>query len=305
MAFTAKDVQTLRQQTGVGMMDCKAALTEAAGDMEKALLILREKGLAAADKKASRIAAEGMVHATVCDKCGGAGIVEVNSETDFVAKNEDFQKFVKDLAMVVVTENPADLDALNNCQYPGTGHTVAEELRDKILVIGENLKIRRFARLANPYNVAYVHMGGKIGVLAHLEISDNLKDNEAVYTLGYDICMQAAAMRPSVLSRDDVDKEIIETERGVYLAQAKADGKPDAVAEKMVTGRLNKYFGEHCLLEQEFFKDEALTIKGLVDKTAKDLGGTIELTAYYRFEKGEGLTKREENFADEVANMVK
>ncbi|MCL2085248.1 MAG: translation elongation factor Ts [Oscillospiraceae bacterium] len=304
MSFTAKDVQALRQMTGVGMMDCKNALAESGGDIEKAVLMLREKGLAAADKKAGRIAAEGMVYATVAQN-GVAGMIEVNSETDFVAKNEDFQKFVKDLAAVVIENDPADLDALGECKYPGGGLTVAETLREKILVIGENLKIRRFARFAEPYNVSYVHMGGKIGVLVHLETDASIAGNPGLHELGYDICMQAAAMRPSVLSRDQVAQETIETERGVYLSQAKAEGKPDNVAEKMVIGRLNKYFAENCLLEQEFFKDEKLTVGKLIEQKSKELGGSVKLTAYYRFEKGEGLEKREDNFAEEVAGMIK
>lgn len=303
MSFTAKDIQNLRQMTGAGMMDCKGALTEADGDIEKAVLILREKGLAAVAKKAGRIASEGMVFASVADN-GVAGIIEVNSETDFVAKNEDFQNFVKSLVDVVIANNPADLEALGNCKYPDSEFTVAETLREKVLVIGENLQIRRFARFAEPFNVSYVHMGGKIGVLTHMEVDASLNGNPAVRELAYDICMQAAAMRPTCLDRSQLDAEALETERSVYLAQAKAEGKPDAVAEKMVAGRLNKYYSDVCLLDQAFFKDESLTVQKLVEQKAKELGGSIKLTAYYRFEKGEGLAKREENFADEVAGMV-
>ncbi|MCL2081471.1 MAG: translation elongation factor Ts [Oscillospiraceae bacterium] len=303
-AFTAKDIQTLRQMTGAGMMDCKGALTETDGDVEKAVLILREKGLAAVAKKAGRIAAEGMVFATVAEN-GAAGLIEVNSETDFVAKNEDFQKFVKDLVQVVINEAPADVEALFKCKYPGSEFTVEETLREKVLVIGENLKIRRFARFAEPFNVSYVHMGGKIGVLTHMEVDAAIIENPAVRELAYDVCMQAAAMRPICLSRSELDEETLNTERSVYLAQAKAEGKPDAVAEKMVAGRLNKYYSEVCLLDQAFFKDEAVTIQKLIEQKAKELGGSIKLTAFYRYEKGEGLAKREDNFADEVANMVK
>lgn len=303
MSFTAKDIQNLRQMTGAGMMDCKGALTEADGDIEKAVLILREKGLAAVAKKAGRIASEGMVFASVADN-GVAGIIEVNSETDFVAKNEDFQNFVKSLVDVVIANNPADLEALGNCKYPDSEFTVAETLREKVLVIGENLQIRRFARFAEPFNVSYVHMGGKIGVLTHMEVDASLNGNPAVRELAYDICMQAAAMRPTCLDRSQLDAAALETERSVYLAQAKAEGKPDAVAEKMVAGRLNKYYSDVCLLDQAFFKDESLTVQKLVEQKAKELGGSIKLTAYYRFEKGEGLAKREENFADEVAGMV-
>ena len=303
MAFTAKDIQTLRQMTGAGMMDCKGALTESGGDVDKAVQILREKGLAAAAKKAGRIAAEGMVFAAVAEN-GAAGIIEVNSETDFVAKNEDFQAFVKALVNVVIEQNPADLEALGECKFPGSEYNVTETLREKVLVIGENLQIRRFARFDAPYNVSYVHMGGKIGVLAHLEVDESLKGSPDVHELGYDICMQAAAMRPQFLDRSQIDQKTLEEEKSVYLAQAKADGKPDNVAEKMVTGRLNKYFTDVCLLDQAFFKDEDLTVAKLIEKRAKELGGSIKLTAFYRFEKGEGLAKREDNFAEEVAGMV-
>jgi len=302
-AFTAKDIQSLRQMTGAGMMDCKGALTETNGDIGKAVLILREKGLAAVAKKAGRIAAEGMVFAAVA-KNGVAGIIEVNSETDFVAKNEDFQTFVKDLVQVIINDNPADIEALGRCKYPNSEFTVEETLREKVLVIGENLKIRRFARFAEPFNCSYVHMGGKIGVLTHMEIDPALNGNPAIQELAYDICMQAAAMRPICLDRSQLDEEALETERSVYLAQAKADGKPDNVAEKMVAGRLNKYYSEVCLLDQAFFKDETLTVQKLIEQKAKELGGSIKLTAYCRFEKGEGLAKREDNFADEVAGMV-
>ncbi|GHU88847.1 elongation factor Ts [Clostridia bacterium] len=302
--FTAKDVQALRQITGAGMMDCKAALTEADGDQEKAVLALREKGLAAAAKKAGRIAAEGIVFATVADS-GVAAVIEVNSETDFVAKNEDFQKFVKDLASVVIERDPADLEALGALPYPDSQYTVAETLRERVLVIGENLQIRRFARFAEPYNVSYVHMGGKIGVLVHLEVSDNLKGSEKLRELGYDIAMQAAAMRPTALDRSQIPAEQIDEERKVYVAQLVGEGKPENIAVKAAEGRLNKFFGETCLLEQAFFKDEALTIQKLVEQKAKELGGEIKLTDYRRFEKGEGIAKREDDFAAEVANLVK
>ena len=305
MAFTAKDVQNLREQTGVGMMDCKKALTESNGDFEKAVEFLREKGLAAAEKKAGRIAAEGMVFAGVCEKSGVGVIVEVNSETDFVARNENFQKFVSDIADVITAENPKDIDALGTCSYPGTTMTVTDMLREKVLTIGENIQLRRFMRYENPVNFAYIHMGGKIGVLVNLEISDNLKGNAVVAELGKDICMQIAAMRPTYLLREDVPQTDIEKEKEILKVQAINEGKPAAVAEKIVAGRINKYFEEICLVDQAFVKENKISVGKHVESVAKELGGDIKLKAFTRFERGEGIEKRAQNFADEIANMIK
>lgn len=303
MAFTAKDVQALREMTGVGMMDCKKALVETNGDMDAAIKYLRERGLAAAAKKAGRIAADGLVYANVYED--GTGVVlEVNSETDFVAKNEEFKKFVEDVARVIAEKAPADVDALLELNYPGTDLTVADVQRDKILVIGENIKIRRFERISGGFNVTYVHMGGKIGVLVNMEVSDSITDKEAVTELGKDIAMQVAAMNPRFLSPEDVDSETYESEKQILMAQVMQEGKPEAIAEKIVAGRMNKFYEESCLLKQAFVKDNKLSVEKHVEAVAKELGGTIAVKRFVRFEKGEGIEKRSDNLADEVAKMI-
>ena len=310
MAFTAKDVKALREQTNVGMMDCKKALTEADGDFDKAVEILREKGLAKAAKKASRIAAEGIVSIEVCDECGAAAIVEVNSETDFVAKNADFQKFASDVAKVVITENPADVEALKACKMGDTD--VAGALQDKVLTIGENLQIRRFERYdETTVNVGYTHMGGVIGVLVGLEVSDNLKGNAVVAELGKDIGMQAAAMRPLFMDKSDVDQATLDKEKEILLAQAMEENKtaakpkPQQIIEKMVMGRIGKYYEENCLLQQAFVKENKVSVEKHIAAVAKELGGTIKLAKYTRYEKGEGIEKKQDDFAAEVASMAK
>ena len=310
MAFTAKDVKALREQTNVGMMDCKMALTEADGDFDKAVEILREKGLAKAAKKASRIAAEGIVSIEVCDECGAAAIVEVNSETDFVAKNADFQKFASDVAKVVIAENPADVEALKACKMGDTD--VAGALQDKVLTIGENLQIRRFERYdETTVNVGYTHMGGVIGVLVALEVSDNLKGNAAVAELGKDIGMQAAAMRPLFMDKSDVDQATLDKEKEILLAQAMEENKtaakpkPQQIIEKMVMGRIGKYYEENCLLQQAFVKENKVSVEKHIAAVAKELGGTIKLAKYTRYEKGEGIEKKQDDFAAEVASMAK
>lgn len=306
MAFTAKDVQVLREQTGAGMMDCKKALTEADGNFEKAIEYLREKGLAAAAKKAGRIAAEGAVYSYVCDKCHVGAIVEINSETDFVAKNDEFQKFEADVCNTIIIKNPADLDALSACEYPGSTLTVGDMQKEKVLTIGENIQIRRFARYDDStMNVAYIHMGGRIGVLVGLEVSENLRGNETIKALGKDICMQIAAMRPQWLNKDEVPADIIEKEKEILLAQTMNEGKPAAVAEKIVAGRIGKFYEENCLVNQAFVKENKLSVEKYADKVASELGGTVKVAKFTRFEKGEGLEKKEDNFAEEVAKMTK
>ncbi|MDL2252896.1 translation elongation factor Ts [Ruminococcaceae bacterium OttesenSCG-928-I18] len=302
MAFTAQDVKALRERTGCGMMDCKKVLAEADGDMDKAAELLREKGLAAANKKAGRIASEGMVHA-IADMDGECGVVvEVNSETDFVAKNENFQKFVHDLAGIIMKENPADVDALMKLKM-GDG-TVEDELREKILVIGENLKIRRFERFAGKA-CAYVHGGGTHGVLVEFDASNEVAKKPEFAAFGKDIAMHIAAENPSYVRREDVPAEIIEKEKEILKAQAINEGKPENIAEKMVAGRIKKYYEQNCLLEQKFVKDNDITVQQYVDQSAKDLGGEIKIEGFARFEKGEGLEKKNEDFAAEVAGMVK
>ncbi len=309
MAFTAADVKKLREMTSVGMMDCKKALTESDGDFDKAIEILREKGLAKAAKKAGRIAAEGVVCANVCDKNGVGAIIEVNSETDFVAKNADFQKFVSDLAYVVIKEAPADVEALKECKMGE--RTVQQELQDKVLTIGENIQIRRFDRFdESTVNVSYVHMGGVIGVLVGLEVSDGLKDNPTVLELGKDIGMQAAAMNPSFLDKSQVDDATLAKEKEILLAQAMEENKnaakpkPENIIHKMVEGRIGKYYEENCLLQQAFVKENKESVEQHIAAVAKAVGGTIKLVKCIRYEKGEGIEKKQDDFAAEVAAMA-
>ena len=306
MAITAKDVQKLREMTGVGMMDCKKALTEAEGDIDKAIEWLREKGLAAQTKKAGKVAAEGVSYAIVADNGVGV-IIEVNSQTDFVAKNEVFQDFVKALASVVAEKDPADVEALKACTYPGTDRTVSDVTADKVLAIGENIQIRRFVRYAQGVNVPYIHMGGKIGVLVNLEV-EGIEASKVV-ELGKDIAMQIAAMNPSFLDKSDVDQSTLDKEKEILLAQAKEDpknaNKPANIIEKMVLGRIGKYYEENCLLQQAFVKENKVSVEKHIAEVAKQLGGKITVKAYTRFETGEGIEKKEDDFAAEVASMIK
>ncbi len=301
MSFSAQDVKALRDRTGVGMMDCKNALKDSAGDLEKAVELLREKGLAAASKKADRIAADGMVYATANRDDNVGAIIEVNSETDFVAKNESFQEFVKDLATVVMEQNPADLDELKKAKMADV--TVEEELNDKILVIGENLIIRRFNRFDGP-TVAYIHAGGTHGVLVQFDTSAEIAAKPEFVTFGRDVAMHIAAENPTYVSRDDVPENVLAEEKEILKAQAVNEGKPEHIAEKIVMGRINKFYETNCLLEQKFVKDNDITVKEFIDQTAKDLGGDISVVAFTRYEKGEGLEKREECLANEIADMV-
>ncbi|MCF2669762.1 elongation factor Ts [Butyricicoccus pullicaecorum] len=310
MAFTAADVKKLREMTSVGMMECKKALTEADGDFDKAIELLREKGLAKAAKKAGRIAAEGIVCAKVCADCGVGAVIEVNSETDFVAKNADFQKFVSDLADVVIKENPADIDALKACKMGDV--TVEGATQEKVLTIGENIQIRRFERYdANTVNVSYTHMGGVIGVLVGLEVSENLRGNATVLELGKDIGMQAAAMNPAFMDKSDVDEVTLAKEKEILLAQAleenktAAKPKPEQIIHKMVEGRIGKYYEENCLLQQAFVKENKVSVEEHIKAVAKELGGEIKLVKCTRFEKGEGIEKKVDDFAAEVAAMAK
>ena len=306
MAFTSKDVMALREKTGVGMMDCKKALAESDGDMEKAIDYLREKGLAKQAKKASRVAAEGMAYATVdYDKKVGV-VVEVNSETDFAAKSDKFVEFVQEIAAVIINENPADVDALLATDV--NGQTVADLLRDKVMVIGENLSIRRFVRYEGDC-VAYVHGGGRIGVLVKFEADAAASGSEALIECGKDVAMQIAALNAAYLDEASVPADVVEREKEVQLALIKNDpknaNKPEMVLEKMITGKMRKYFEENCLVNQAFVKDGNLTVGQYVEQQAKVAGGSMALTSFVRFEKGEGIEKREDDFASEVASMVK
>lgn len=300
MAFTAKDVQTLREKTGCGMMDCKKALADSDGNIEKAVELLREKGLAAVAKKAGRIAAEGLVVAMVENKVGV--VLEVNAETDFVSKNEDFVNFVGACAKTIIAENPADVEALSGCKLAGGSATVAEALTEKVQTIGENIKIRRFTRYEGDV-ITYIHGGGRIGVMVKFDTDLGGKDGFEAYAK--DIAMQIAAAIPQYLGKEHVPSATIEKEKEILTQQAINEGKPANIAEKMVAGRINKYYKEVCLLEQPFIKDGDISVAQYTENTAKAMGGSIKIADFVRYEKGEGLEKREDNFADEVAQMMK
>ena len=300
--ISAKQVQALRERTGVGMMKCKEALIATDGDMEKAVDLLREKGLAAAEKKASRIAAEGVIAQYNAD--GVAVLVEVNAETDFVAKNPQFKEFAENIAKVVHANNPADVETLLNMKYLDSDVTVEDARKEKVLVIGENIQIRRFARIAgNVFN--YNHGDGKIGVVVNFEADDAALANPEFATVAKNICLQIAAMNPAYQSKEFVPAEIIEKEKEILLAQIKNDpknaNKPEAILEKMIAGKINKYYTENCLLQQELFIDESVTI----EKHIATLGKDVKLVSFVRMERGEGIEKRVDNFAEEVANMTK
>lgn len=301
-SFTAKDVKALREQTGCGMMDCKKALVEADGDMEKAVDFLREQGLAKQAKKASRIAAEGMAFAMTTEDHKKGVVIEVNAETDFVAKNADFQAFVNTCAQTVVDNNPADVEALLACNASGTDKTVAELLQEKVLVIGENIQIRRF-KLMEGACVAYVHAGGVIGVLVNFKT--DLADKPEFVTYGKDVAMQIAALNTPYLKESDVPAEVLEHEKEIMKAEVVNSGKPEAIADKIVMGKIGKFYKENCLLDQAFVKENKISVQQYTNNTAKELGGSIEITEFVRFEKGEGIEKREDDFAAEVAAMTK
>lgn len=305
--YTAKDVSELRKSTGVGMMDCKNALVEADGDMEKAVLILREKGLATQAKKSGRVAAEGLVISMVDESKKAGAIIEINCETDFVAKTPDFKAFVESVAKTIVNENPADIDALLKTKLEGSTETVEEALQTLFLKIRENLQIRRFTRLEGIL-VPYIHGEGRIGVLVKLE-SDIDSSNEELLACGKDCALQIAALNPAYLNREDVPDSVIESEKSIMKIQMSEDpkmaNKPEQVIVKIVEGKIRKYYSENCLLEQEFVKDGDFTVAKYVDSIAKKLGGSIKVAEFVRYERGEGIEKKEENFADEIAKMIK
>ncbi len=302
MAFSAKDVQILREKTGCGMMDCKKALQSSDGDMDKAIEFLREKGLAAAAKKAGRIAAEGVVYAEIDEASKVGVILEVNAETDFVASNDSFKEFVKVCAKTIEKGSPADVDALLDLKPEGNDKTVKELLQEKVLTIGENIKVRRFVRMEGDL-VTYIHGGGRIGVIVRFETDVALKPGFEEYAK--DVAMQIAAINPQYLDRASVPAQVVEEEKKVLTQQAVNEGKPQNIAEKIVMGRISKFYKDICLVEQDFVKNSDQTISKYTDETAKSLGGKIKIAEFVRFEKGEGLQKRQDNFAEEIANMVK
>lgn len=299
--ISAKDVNELRKMTGVGMMDCKKALMETDGNVDKAIELLREKGLANQAKKADRVAAEGMVVAKVnADNTIGA-VVEVNSETDFVANTDEFKAFVNSVADTIIEKNPADIDALKACTISGGTMTVEEALQELFLKIRENLQIRRFVRLEGIL-VPYIHGGGKIGVMVKAEAPEA---TEGVLTAAKDCALQVAAMNPPYLCREDVPASVLEEEKKIILAQMAEDpkmsSKPDQVKEKIAAGKVGKYYSENCLLEQTFVKDSSMNVQQYVDSIAKG----AKIVEFIRYERGEGIDKRVDNFADEIASMIK
>ena len=306
MAISAKDVMELRKQTDCGMMECKKALTEADGNFEKAIEILRELGLATAAKKAGRIAAEGMVYADYCPECKVGVVIEVNAETDFVAKNDKFVDFVKKATKVIMEQNPADVETLMNCKMGD--ETVDQALKELILVIKENIKVRRFTRYEGVCS-AYVHGGGTHGILVNFETTNGIEAKDEFVAYGKDIAMQVAAANPSYVDEASVPAEVVAKEKEIMLVQMSQDpknaNKPEAVKQKMIEGKIKKFFKENCLVDQEFVKDGDLSVAQYTAKVAKDLGGDIKIVKFARFQKGEGLEKRADDFAAEVASMVK
>ena len=304
MAFTAADVKTLREMTGVGMMDCKKALTASDGDMDKAVEFLREKGLAASAKKAGRVAAEGMAYAAVIDGVGV--VVEVNAETDFVGKNEKFVDFVKGVAATVAANKPADLEALMACKYNGTDLTVEQQQQEMVLVIGENIKVRRFAIFTEGVSVPYIHAGGKIGVLVNLAVEGGVDATE----IGKNVAMQIAALNPRFWDKSQVTEDVLAEEKKVALALMDSDpkmaSKPAQVKEKIVMGKMNKFYEENCLLQMEFVRGDLFsgTVEQYIADAGKKLGGSVKFLTAVRYQTGEGIEKKEENFAAEVAAQM-
>ena len=304
MAFTAKDVQALRERTGVGMMDCKKALAASDGDMDKAIDFLREKGLAAAAKKSGRIASEGIVYAYCDENSKVATLVEVNSETDFVAKNDKFVSFVDSVAKTIVKANPADVDALLEVKIADADETVRESLQEKVLTIGENIKIRRFVRVEGTV-ATYIHGCGRIGVLVKFDVDDATAQRDAFKELGKDVAMQIAAVNPLFLDKDSVPPETLEHEKKILTEQVINEGKPAQIAEKIVMGKISKYYKENCLVDQVFVKNSDESVAQHIASVAKELGADIKVTGFFRFERGEGLEKKSDDFASEVASMIK
>ncbi len=306
MAITAAMVKELREMTGAGMMDCKKALATTEGDMDKAVEFLREKGLAAAEKKAGRIAAEGICAATISEDGKTAAIVEVNSETDFVAKNETFKDFVAAVAEQAAKTTTTDIDAfLAEPWMLDSAKTVKEELSTQISIIGENMNIRRFQKVVaeNGFVETYIHGGGRIAVLVEVE---STVYNDAVREAAKNVAMQIAAINPKYVSREEISEEYIEHEREILKAQAMNEntGKPENIIDKMIVGRLNKELKEICLVDQAYVKDGDLTVQQYLDNVSKEVGAKVTVKSFVRFETGEGLAKKEENFAEEVAKQM-
>ena len=304
-AFTAKDVAELRKQTGCGMMDCKNALVAADGNFEEAIKVLREKGIAATAKKQSRIAAEGIVD--ILTEGNRTAMIEVNSETDFVAKNESFRAFVKDILKTILLENPTDIADLMTKKFFGTEDTVEAVLQEKTFTIGEKLSLRRFMVIDGVVST-YIHGMGATGVIVLFNADDTAVSNEGFKEFAKNIALQVAAMPVAYVNRDAVPASAIEEEKAIIVKQLEQDpkmqGKPQKVLDGIVMGKLGKFYEVNCLLDQAYVKDDSMKVGQYVNATAKAFGGKIEVVNFYRYDKGEGLQKREENFADEIAKMV-
>ena len=305
--ITAKMVADLRAQTGCGMMDCKKALVEADGNFEQAVKVLREKGLAKADSKQSRIAAEGIVDIMIADDKSYAAMIEVNTETDFVAKNEKFKEFVKGLLRTVITCRPADVDALNACAFDGTADTVEVVLKDQIFKIGEKISIRRFVIVEGILS-SYIHGNGTMGVIVNFAADDAAVNNAGFAEYAKNVALQIAANPCEYVDRDAVPAEVINKELEIIMTQIKNDpknaSKPENIIQKMAQGKMGKYYEEHCLVDQEYVKDDSLTVGKYTAACAKEFGGSIAIKSFVTFTKGEGIQKREENFAEEIAKMI-
>lgn len=304
--ITAKMVADLRAQTGCGMMDCKKALVEADGNFENAVKVLREKGLAKADSKQSRIAAEGVVDIMLTDDKKTAVMIEVNTETDFVAKNEKFQEFVKGLLRTILANKPADVEALGACKFDGTDDSVEVVLKEQIFKIGEKISIRRFVIVEGTL-ATYIHGAGTMGVIVSFDTDVADKDGFAEYAKN--IALQLAANPCEYVDRNAVPQSVVDKELEIIMGQIKNDpknaSKPEQIIQKMAQGKLGKYYEEHCLVDQEYVKDDKMKVSAYTASVAKELGGSIAVKSFVIFTKGEGIEKREDNFAEEIANMVK
>lgn len=306
-AITAKMVSDLRAKTGCGMMECKKALTEANGDFDEAIKVLREKGLSVAAKKADRIAAEGVVDILVNENGTSAAMIEVNAETDFVAKNATFLEFVQNILKTILATRPANVEELLAKQYVDSDMTVEAKLKDMIFTIGENMNIRRFLVVDGVVST-YIHGKGSIGVIVNFEVDENVKNNPAFAEVAKNVALQVAAMPVLYLNKESVPEKDIEEEKAIILAQLNNDpknaNKPQQILEKMVVGKLGKFYEKNCLLEQSYIKDDKISVGAYVNASAKELGGSIKVVGYNLYEKGEGLEKREDDFAAEIAKMV-
>lgn len=304
--ISAKVVMELRKKTGCGMMECKKALVTANGDFDEAIKILREKGLAVAAKKADRVAADGIVDVYTANGC--TAIIEVNTETDFVAKNASFKEFVHGILVTIVETKPADVAALLATKFAGKETTIEDELKQEIFTIGENMSIRRF-EVIEGVTGTYIHGGGSAGVVAKFEVEGGVENTEGFNEYAKNVCMQIAAMNPLYVCKCCVPESVIQGEKDILLAQIKNDpklaNKPEQIIEKMVTGRIEKYYDTNCLVHQQYVKEENMTVQQYTDNTAKELGGSIKVVSFVKYEKGEGIEKREDDFASEIEKLVK